>query len=110
MVHGSRVATGAESWLRRRPRAAAKKLLPLPVGSVAGGGGSGRAARRARGDVPGGRRLQGWGASSGLGRGRGGAGHGGRRRRGGRERGGRRKGRRRGGRPWHRGGGRPWRR
>ena len=38
MVHGSRVATGAESWLRRRPRAAAKKLLPLPVGSVAGRG------------------------------------------------------------------------
>src|SRR5439155_27072356 len=30
MVHGSRVATGAESWLRRRPRAAAKNCCPCP--------------------------------------------------------------------------------
>src|SRR5438067_8636934 len=30
MVHGSRVATGAESWLRRRPRVAAKNCCPCP--------------------------------------------------------------------------------
>src|SRR5947199_8038074 len=90
MVHGSRVAPGAESWLRRRPRAAAKNCCPCPSAPWRAGAAVGERLPERVGTFQEGTA---WRATQRRGGGphggRAGAGHAGRRRRGGRERGGR---------------------